>query len=49
MGLFGAGPEPRNAEDIKRAQTRAKLDDANTSTRTNSLTMEELQRMREGK
>ncbi len=32
MGLFGAGQEPRTADDIKAGQTRAKLDDANAST-----------------
>lgn len=46
MGLFGAGPEPRNAEDIQREQTRAKLDDANASTRPNTLTVDEIWKAR---
>lgn len=46
MGQMSAGPEPRTASDIKDAQTRAKLDDANTSTRPTEITMAELRKLR---
>ena len=42
MSLFGAGKETRTADDIKQAQSRAKLDDANTSTRPTEITLAEL-------
>lgn len=46
MSQMSAGPEPRTAEDIKRDQSRAKLDDANTSTRPTEITMAELRKLR---
>lgn len=46
MNLFGAGPEPRTASDIQDAQRRAKLDDANQSTRPNTLTVDEIRKAR---
>jgi hypothetical protein len=48
MGLFNAGRlesvTNRNATEIQAGQRRAKLDDANTSTRPNTVTVRELQR-----
>jgi hypothetical protein len=44
MGLFSAGQAPRDAQQIKADQSRAKLDDANQSTRPNTVTVQELQR-----
>lgn len=43
MGQMSAGPEPRNADDIRRDQSRAKLDDANASTRR-TVTVDEIRR-----
>lgn len=41
-GKFGAGIERRSAADIKAGQSRAKLDDANASTRPTEVTLAEL-------
>lgn len=46
VNLFGAGPEPRTASDIQAAQSRAKLDDANASTRPNTRTLDEIRKAR---
>jgi hypothetical protein len=41
-GLFGPGTTPRSTAEIEAAQRRARLDDANASTRPNSVTVSEL-------
>jgi hypothetical protein len=45
MGQMSAGSEPRTAEDIRDAQSRARLDDANESTRR-EVTVEEIRKLR---
>ena len=44
MSLFGPGEVTRTAADIEADQRRARLDDANASTRPNTVTMDELKK-----
>lgn len=44
MSLFGPGEVTRTVADIQADQRRARLDDANASTRPNTVTMDELKK-----
>jgi hypothetical protein len=45
--LMGPGTRiERNADDVRRGQSQARMEDANESTRTNTVTVQELQNRR---